>query len=577
MNPDSRRLSSLLVCILLVFSGVGGGVAPAVGQQVPSLPAAYYGELVVSDGELNGDVVIEAVADGEVQDSIVVGEDGEMGGPTTSDEQLVVQEPESGSVEFYVNFASDDSEPLTVQTLEGDSVGATSIDFAGGGQELTVEADAEDIEPVAGVESIETNSPIVAGETLSVDASLINIGGAAGSTDVELVVGNETVDTGTVSLSLDTDADNPESVSLSWPSKEADAGTDTVDIVTTDETTSVDVVVETPSVADPDPGNSFGGGGGGGGDSTGDSGSDGSVDLPDSIDLSQPGLSNAEIQSIVSSDQFGISQVRFTTTSAVAEITWQTPELDPQSVVVQTYNQTPPEQPTIPGTVLSAATVSFTGNGTTEPGTYQFRADREALSTANASPSDIQIVQLTNGTWQPLSTAVATTTADTAVVETTVSGAGRFALIVGQPTAALDVPETVTAGSEVTLSAEGSTASYGTIASYTWSIGGATQTGETVTTTFADAGEVTVEATVTNAAGSSDTITTTVSVTEPTPTPTPTATNTADGSETATPTESATDSPTTPAPGEGDSIPGFGVFAALVALLVSTLLYRVRD
>lgn len=129
----------------------------------------------------------------------------------------------------------------------------------------------------------------------------------------------------------------------------------------------------------------------------------------------------------------------------------------------------------------------------------------------------------------------------------------------------------------LSLSAEGSTTPHGTIVNDSWSIGGAAQTGETVTTTFDDPGEVTVEATVTSAAGSFDTLTATGSVTEPT-----LPQLRLQRTRLAVPRRPrCLDPPPNPPrhrlPVRGTRSPDSECFAALVALLVSTLLYRVRD
>ncbi|MBX0305767.1 Ig-like domain-containing protein [Haloarcula salinisoli] len=98
------------------------------------------------------------------------------------------------------------------------------------------------------------------------------------------------------------------------------------------------------------------------------------------------------------------------------------------------------------------------------------------------------------------------------------------------------------------------------IASYEWSIDGRERSGETTTLAFEEAGEYTVELSVTNAAGQTATVTTTVVVE-----------NETDAGPTGgdTPSQTPTTDPTTTTSGDGA---GFGIVLALVALLGAALL-----
>ncbi|WP_435074839.1 PKD domain-containing protein [Halorubrum sp. HHNYT27] len=89
-------LVALVVALVgLIASGaVVGGVA---GQDQedgpPSTPAAYYGQVTVAEGDLDGPVTVEAVVDGEVRDSIESDADGSFGGSGAFDEKLTVDGP----------------------------------------------------------------------------------------------------------------------------------------------------------------------------------------------------------------------------------------------------------------------------------------------------------------------------------------------------------------------------------------------------------------------------------------------------------------------------------------------------
>ena len=118
---------------------------------------------------------------------------------------------------------------------------------------------------------------------------------------------------------------------------------------------------------------------------------------------------------------------------------------------------------------------------------------------------------------------------------------------------ALD-PETATVDEDVSLSGAESTDPDGEVVSYEWSVDGETLTGETVTVSFDEAGEYTVELAVTDDAGETDTVTRTLVI---------------EAADTATATPEPDTATATPEPDTGTptSTPGFGVVVALIALL----------
>lgn len=91
-----------IAVVALVASGAAvGGVAGQDGP--PSTPAAYYGQVTLTDGgdPIDG-VTVEAVVDGEVRDSIETDADGSFGGSGAFDEKLTVEGPVDGDVTFRV-------------------------------------------------------------------------------------------------------------------------------------------------------------------------------------------------------------------------------------------------------------------------------------------------------------------------------------------------------------------------------------------------------------------------------------------------------------------------------------------
>ncbi len=114
--------------------------APMVAQEVPQLPARYWGTVKIRYGAQSIDApagtVITVRVDGVERDRLVTTEPGKYGGPTVLHPKLTVQgEISQGSlVEFYVNgvevdrtayFQNDHPEEinLTVAAVRGDANG----------------------------------------------------------------------------------------------------------------------------------------------------------------------------------------------------------------------------------------------------------------------------------------------------------------------------------------------------------------------------------------------------------------------------------------------------------------------
>lgn len=522
------------MCLVTTGLLVGGAAGPALAQDdgVPSIPGVYYGELSLTDGTLEKPVLIEAVADGEVQDTIITEPDGTFGGPTIADDELEVQEPDSGEVEFHIGGT-----PVEIVRLDDDEIGDTAMPWDSGTQEVQLETSAETIAPAFGVGVSDAPATAEAGTNVTIETTIDNIGPAAGTQDVDLVDADGTVvDTTSVTLGIG----NTTTETLTWAVGETTSGSETLTVRSGTETATTTIDIErpeTPSVA-PTPG----GGSGGGGD-------------PSAIDTGDDGTSGtlSETQSIVSSADFGLSQVRFTTDSNIVAITWDGTNIS-GTVTTTAYNDTPDEIAPVPGAMATISEVTVPENLTTTSAVVEQRVARERVQELSATAADLQVYRYANGTWTPLETDVTAETDTEIRVENEVPGFSYLAVsAVGEPTAAVTVPATVTAGEEVTLDASESRDQYGTITAYEWRIGGESLTGETVTTTLENPGEVNVELTVTNDAGKTDTVTETVTVTSDT--------NTSDdGSD----------------GGTDGSTPGFTGVLAVLAILGGLLIARHR-
>lgn len=551
MKGRRASIITLAICVLLgsiALPVLSAGTALADDDDdIPGLPGVYHGEIEVVDGDFSGPVLVEAVADGEVQDTLLTDEDGAIGGSTIADDKLEVQEPEDGEVEFHIGGS-----PVTIATLDDEPVNDDSIEFAGGDQEITLEVEADDLAPSLELSIDETNDPVDAGDDLTVEVTATNDGPSEVSQDIELLdFDDEVVDTDSVTVPIGEEA----STTLTWSTDDELDGSGTITVQSGESTASATVEVEQdgpPDIADPDPGGGMSppSGGDGGGDGDADDGDDPAEDAAD-------GVVYIEEQEIASSEEFGLSQVRFTDEASVESITWDGTQFN-GSVAVSTFEDTPNETTATPGTAATIAQISVPDDVRDESATVQLRVADDQLDAADADADDLRIFRFADGEWDALETEVAEDTADGVVVQAETPGFSYFAVsAVSEPTAEISVsPQDPVVGDDVTLDGSNSMTEHGDLISYEWTVAGDSHDGEVVSTAFDEAGDVDVELTVENDAGETDTVTLTVSVTE----------------------ETATETPTedTPDSGEADStdedIPGFTGGLALVALLISGLL-----
>jgi PGF-pre-PGF domain-containing protein/PGF-CTERM protein len=233
-------------------------------------------------------------------------------------------------------------------------------------------------------------------------------------------------------------------------------------------------------------------------------------------------------------------------------------DLDPDTV---TDNPAPGQSVS-----LSDITVSESdGDASDTEATVRFRVSNERLEERGTTAENLRAFRLVDGNWQGLETSVAEETANGVVLEAQTPGFSVFAVsAVEPPEASLSLdPATAQVGEEVTLSGVDSSDEDGEIVSYEWSVNGQTFSGETVTTSFDEPGDYTVELTVTDDSGETDTITETLTITQA-----ETATPTTEPGPATTEPEPEPETPTTSDP----LIPGFGFTTAILALLAAALI-----
>ena len=167
-----------------------------------------------------------------------------------------------------------------------------------------------------------------------------------------------------------------------------------------------------------------------------------------------------------------------------------------------------------PGDSVSVTQIQVPETAADNSATIRMSVSNDRLSEIDANPEDLRANRFVNGEWQTLETNVAEQTESEVVLEAETPGFSYFAVsAVSEPVADLSIdPETVEAGSDISLDASGSTTEHGEIVSYEWSVADETLTGETATTTIDETGEYDVELTVTNDAGETDTASSTLVV-----------------------------------------------------------------
>ena len=548
----SRRALVITLSLCVLISGIGLpvlGAGSALAQdddgEVPSLPATYYGELEISDGTLSEPVLIEAIADGEVQDSMMTNEDGQFGGPTISDDKLEVQPPDGEEVEFRVG-----------------GVVVESIQFESGTQEVNLSASQEELAPFFNTSVAGSNSPVDGGETVTVNATIENEGALSETQDITLInADGDVLDSTSASLAYNEST----TATLSWETDTDTGVNETFTVESADTAAPINIVVErvTPPQIAPQPSPPAAGGGTSGGSETGDTAGTNSSNTSDS-GVSVPDLPadvealHTEQQTVVSDDGFGLSQVRFSEESDIISITWDSTEVA-GNVSATTLNDTSSETDPTPGALASASLITVPTNVTDDAATIQFRGNNTRLEEIGASVDELQVYRFVESEWKPIDTVVVEESDDNIVLQAETPGFSYFAVsATGEPTAEISSPTETTVGDSVSLNASNSTDEYGEIVSYEWTINGESYDGESVTTEFEQPGDVDVELTVENDAGKTNTTTAAISIDESSSTSDDSSSNGSD---------EGTDNP-------NDSTPGFTVGLVVITVLISALIAR---
>lgn len=264
MNSRREYTTPLVVLAMLVVVSAGS-LGAVAAQDSPGEPHNFYGSVANDAGDPAPEgVEIFALIDGEVQDSIVVNDSGEYGGPEAFDDKLTVDDGAGTEVVFRVG-SPDGPEalesPYDLSEADG-SVTELDLTFPEGAFVESPPSFQVSIDEAAS--TLEAES----GGNLTVVASVENAGEASGTQAITATVADDTV--GVENVSLDAGANATAEFTVT-----AEAAYDGEAVEVASEN---DSATATLSVAD-DGSGSDGASGGPGGDDTGsDTDGDGSDD-----------------------------------------------------------------------------------------------------------------------------------------------------------------------------------------------------------------------------------------------------------------------------------------------------------
>ena len=527
MKRNVPRLTVVLVAALVLaalVTGMAFGSAAVTAQdEPPAIPASYYGDVEIDTGEPipAGTEVIADVEGEEERYSITMEEDGQYGGPEAFEEKLVVPEPDEGTgaeVTFFIDGpgfeeTEVDTDPSDV-TWESDDV--KRVDLSADGDDIDIieevdltiddepdeltleEGDTEDATVTATYSQI--GEVVLESQADVDDADLVDdVDFSSNDTDVATLEdfeleaneeGDATVDA-TVESDLQSETDDVD-VSVVAPTPPTGTGAPAPPPDDPDPDPDVDPDVPEPRVEDdPDQIREI-------------------VDVPDDVEPIR-----TEENDLVFDEELDSSTVTYTAESNTESITFGGEVVG--EVRSTDLDREPAETGPAPGQSATVTQIDVPEGLEDSPATVRQRVSFDRIEEIDADAEDLRInrYDAEEGAWQGLETEIIGETDTHVQLEAETPGFSLFAVsAVSEPEAVSDAPAEVDEGEEATFGASNSTDRYGEIESFEWEIDGETFTGETVTTTLEEPGDVDAELVVTNDAGETDDATATVSVLE---------------------------------------------------------------
>jgi iron complex transport system substrate-binding protein len=268
----------------------------------------------------------------------------------------------------------------------------------------------------------------------------------------------------------------------------------------------------------------------------------------------------------------GRAAATFDGNTSVTEVSINTDRADGDVRITELETE-PDETGPAPGTRLIVTAVDVPEAAADSPGTIEISIDSERVSSLSASPTDLRVSRYNDDRdrWEWVPTRVGSGGDGTVQIVGETPGFSYFAVTVaGESTAVLETAGTATAGTTFTLNASASTTTYGELVAYEWAIteGDAivteTPSGMAPTVLLQQPGVLTIELTVENDAGVTDSTTKTITVEAA-----ETGSNgTESGAERNTTADDQPNTNESDAPSVTDiEVPGFGPLVAMAALV----------
>jgi len=460
---------------------------------------------------------------------------------------------DSTDVELDAGTQTDVTFAYTPDLTDGDSV-----DLSVRSLDDSVEADGVPVlEPaffaVQSLNAVPTE--VTAGDTITLSPDIENTGEAERTQSVQLLVDGAVVDSTDVTLG----GAATETPSLSYATTDTDVGELNVTVATDDATReSAVTVLEADDTTEPGP------------EDPTEPGPDDPTDDSPTGDDDSPirdigvGVEPTNVESVVPSvdSDAGQTVATFETTSAVASVALDTTAAV-EEVTVSEIDPAAADIEASPGTALALQDISVPQDVEDTSATIEFQISNDDLESADASAENLRVFRRSGGTWNSLPTQVVDETDSGVVLEAETPGFSLFAVSsVESPQASIELdPTTANVGEQIDLSGAESTDPDGEIVSYEWTVDGTSYTGETTSISLDSPGEYTVELTVTDDAGETDTVTRTLTIEQV--------------DETTATAEPGTDEPSPAGPTQEPG--GFNlvlIVAALLVLAAGVLAYR---
>lgn len=488
MIQTHRVVAIAAVCALLA-TAAGAGAPVAAQEAPPDLPATYYGTVEAENAD---DIVVAAVVNGTVEDTIATDDDGSFGGSGTYAERLEVAASDGATVEFQIRGTVVETVTLSqgeTREITIDEVPAPQRETAEQASEIAqavTEEVAEGVEvPTDVAEAAVVKAPVVnPGEgtatvsfeqdtetTTSVEEVTIqNAGTAVAAKAVAAVeLSDEPDDTGnapgqTVSVTQvevppeveDNEATIrtqvaqaaiPDDVAPSelqvtryndaageWQDLDTsvvgDADADPITLEATTPGFSVFAVTAETTGDDGGDGDNDDGGAdtGGGGGGAAPSDADTALEVLDTTDAI------ADRVELASGAVPAVAEAAEPTdgeASFLGETDVMAVELQgtTDEVVTVRYEEPPTDLPETAGRTGTLARIVVDGPGADEPGTVQMRVSTAELEAADATPSDIRMVRYNGSAWSALETTVVNESDQSVLVEAQTPQFSYFATV----------------------------------------------------------------------------------------------------------------------------------------------------